>query len=42
VAAEAASVQRVRRHRFEALGFPRPRATVRGYWKRGHAGADDD
>ena len=42
VAGEAASVQRVRRHLFETLGFPRPRATVRGYWKRGQAGADDD
>jgi len=42
VAGEAASVQRVRRHLFETIGFPRTRATVRGYWKRGHAGADDE
>lgn len=42
IAGEAASVQRIRRHLFETVGFPRPRATVRGYWKRGQAGTDDD
>ena len=43
VAGEAASVQRIRRYLFEELGVPRPRATVRGYWKRGRAGdAEDD
>lgn len=40
VAGEAASVQRIRRHLFEARGVPRARATVRGYWKRGRAGGD--
>ncbi len=42
VAAEAASVQRVRVHLFTERGFPRSRATVRGYWKRGRAGDGDD
>jgi NADPH-dependent ferric siderophore reductase len=40
VAGEAAAVQRVRRHLFEDRGFPRTRATIRGYWKHGRdAGA---
>ena len=38
VAGEAAAVQRVRRHLFEARGLPRAQATVRGYWKHGRAG----
>jgi NADPH-dependent ferric siderophore reductase len=41
VAGEAASVQRIRRHLFDDLGFPRARATVRGYWKRGRSGDGD-
>jgi len=42
VAGEAASVQRIRVHLFTERGFPRARATVRGYWKRGRAGDGDD
>jgi NADPH-dependent ferric siderophore reductase len=43
VAGEAAAVQRVRRHLFEERGFPRTRATVRGYWKHGRdAGSGDE
>jgi NADPH-dependent ferric siderophore reductase len=34
-------MQRIRRHLFEAVGFPRRRAVVRGYWKHGRAGGDD-
>jgi NADPH-dependent ferric siderophore reductase len=41
-AGEAAAVQRIRRHLFEVLGWPRPHATVRGYWKHGRAGDADD
>jgi len=41
-AGEAAAVQRIRRHLFEARGFPRSQATVRGYWKVGRGGGDDD
>ncbi len=41
-AGEAAAMQRIRRHLFEGLGLPRPRCVVRGYWKRGAAGADGD
>jgi NADPH-dependent ferric siderophore reductase len=37
VAGEAAAVQRVRRHLFEARGLPRERVTARGYWKHGRA-----
>jgi NADPH-dependent ferric siderophore reductase len=37
VAGEAAAVQRIRTHLFEALGLPRARCTVRGYWKHGRA-----
>lgn len=36
VAGEAAAVQRIRKH-LEAAGVPRPRTTVRGYWKLGRA-----
>lgn len=39
VAAEAAAVQRIRRHLFEERGLPRSQATVRGYWKQGRSGA---
>lgn len=46
VAGEAASVQRIRRHLFEARGLPRGQAVVRGYWKTGRRGDvaenDDD
>jgi len=41
-AGEAAAMQRIRRHLFEARGIPRPRTTIRGYWKFGRAGTDDD
>lgn len=40
VAGEAAAVQRIRRHLFEARGLPRAHATVRGYWKHGRRSAD--
>jgi len=42
VAGEAAAVQRVRRHLFDERGVPRSRTWVRGYWKEGRAGGDDD
>ena len=42
VAGEAAGVQRIRRHLFEDRGFTRAQATVRGYWKHGRAGTDED
>ena len=42
VAGEAASVQRIRRHLFDDLDLPRGQCTVRGYWKHGRAGTDDD
>ena len=38
VAGEAAAVQRIRRHLFDARGLDRGRATVRGYWKHGRSG----
>jgi NADPH-dependent ferric siderophore reductase len=41
-AGEAAAMQRIRRHLFETRGIPRPRTTIRGYWKHGRAGTDDD
>jgi NADPH-dependent ferric siderophore reductase len=41
-AGEAAAMQRIRRHLFETRGIPRPRTTVRGYWKHGRAGAGDE
>jgi NADPH-dependent ferric siderophore reductase len=40
-AGEAASMQRVRRHLFDAVGLPRGQCTVRGYWKHGRAGGGD-
>lgn len=42
VAGEAAAVQRIRRHLFEERGIPRPRTSVRGYWKHGRSGDQDD
>lgn len=41
-AGEAASVQRIRRHLFEARALAREDATVRGYWKYGRAGGADN
>jgi NADPH-dependent ferric siderophore reductase len=41
-AGEAASMQRMRRHLFEARGHARTRTTVRGYWKHGRRGGGDD
>jgi NADPH-dependent ferric siderophore reductase len=43
VAGEAAAVQRIRRHLFEARGLQRSQVTARGYWKAGRSGdpADD-
>jgi len=37
VAGEAASVQRIRKHLFDARGIARSAATVRGYWKKGRS-----
>ncbi len=37
-AGEAAAVQRIRRHLFQDRGWPRDRASVRGYWKHGRSG----
>ena len=42
VAGEAAGVQRIRTHLFDERGLPRSQCTVRGYWKHGRAGTDDD
>jgi NADPH-dependent ferric siderophore reductase len=42
VAGEAASMQRIRRHFFVDRGLPRTNATIRGYWKHGRAGDDDE
>ena len=39
VAGEAAAVQRIRRHLFEARGIPRALTSVRGYWKVGRSEA---
>jgi NADPH-dependent ferric siderophore reductase len=41
-AGEAASIQRLRRHLFDEVGHPRPRTVIRGYWKHGRAGADEE
>lgn len=41
-AGEAAAMQRIRRHLFEERGVPRALAVVRGYWKVGGAGDDDE
>jgi NADPH-dependent ferric siderophore reductase len=41
-AGEAAAVQRIRRYLFDELAIPRAQTTVRGYWKRGRAGDDDE
>ena len=40
-AGEAAAMQRIRKHLFDACGLPRPQAVVRGYWKRGRGGDAD-
>ena len=42
VAGEAAAVHRIRRHLFEERGLARSSTWVRGYWKSGRAGGDDD
>ncbi len=42
VAGEAAAVQRIRKHLFDHRGLPRTQCTVRGYWKHGRTGDDDD
>jgi NADPH-dependent ferric siderophore reductase len=42
VAGEAAAVQRIRTHLFEARAVPRAHAVVRGYWKHGRAGPGVD
>lgn len=42
VAGEAAAVQRIRRHLFEARGLSRAHVTVRGYWKHGRAASASD
>jgi NADPH-dependent ferric siderophore reductase len=41
-AGEAAAVQRIRRHLFDDRGVPRAHTSVRGYWKHGRAGDEDD
>ena len=41
-AGEASVMQRVRRLLFDERGFPRARATVRGYWKHGRSGDPED
>ena len=41
VAGEAAAMQRIRRHLFQERGLSRAEATVRGYWKHGRSGEDD-
>jgi NADPH-dependent ferric siderophore reductase len=41
-AGEAAGVQRIRRHLLEERGLPRSQASIRGYWKHGRAGGDDE
>jgi NADPH-dependent ferric siderophore reductase len=41
-AGEAAAVQRIRRHLFADRGIPRAQTSVRGYWKHGRAGDEDD
>jgi NADPH-dependent ferric siderophore reductase len=41
-AGEAAAVQRIRRHLFDDRGLPRAQTSVRGYWKYGRAGGEDD
>jgi NADPH-dependent ferric siderophore reductase len=41
-AGEAAAMQRLRKHLFEERGLPRAQTTIRGYWKHGRAGGDDE
>ncbi len=40
-AGEAAAMQRIRKHLFDARELARPQAVVRGYWKRGRGGDAD-
>jgi NADPH-dependent ferric siderophore reductase len=42
IAGEAASMQRIRRNLFTDRTLARTNTTIRGYWKHGRAGADDD
>jgi NADPH-dependent ferric siderophore reductase len=42
VAGEAAAVQRIRRHLLDDRGLARTQTSVRGYWKHGRAGTEDD
>lgn len=37
IAGEAAAVQRLRKHLFDARGLPRSAVTARGYWKQGRS-----
>src|SRR5438093_788417 len=39
--AEAAALQRIRRHLFDERGLSRTTASVRGYWKEGRSGDAD-
>jgi NADPH-dependent ferric siderophore reductase len=41
-AGEAAAVQRIRRHLFDDRGLTRGQTSVRGYWKYGRAGGEED
>jgi NADPH-dependent ferric siderophore reductase len=41
-AGEAAAMQAIRRHLFEERGLTRAQAVVRGYWKQGRGGVDED
>jgi NADPH-dependent ferric siderophore reductase len=41
-AGEAAAMQRLRKYFFEERGIPRAHTTIRGYWKHGRAGGDDE
>ena len=41
-AGEASAIQRIRRHLYEDRGVPRGHTSVRGYWKQGRAGENDD
>lgn len=41
-AGEAAAMQRIRRHLFEARGIARRQASIRGYWKYGRDGETDE
>ena len=41
-AGEAAAMQRIRRHLLDERNLPRSETWIRGYWKSGRAGDDDD